>query len=329
MHCTSTGFALGMAFCLLLLAGVHQNVASTTDASGPRGCIVDCANSEEEPCGEQVNGGCCCEGPPAFSPLACGDIVCGNAWYDGSFRDTDWYEMVLTEPRAIRVSLTAEFAALLALVETDPPGSGDCADMTGLLDPYVMVEPCEAGVFEVTLPPGNWWIHVSPQFAMENYLCGTGPGPDGEWSYTLQVECLGACCLDVAPYCVVTWPSECAGTFLGAGSQCAETDCNYNGISDNCEIAAGLAEDCDGNEVPDDCDPDFDQDGLIDACDPDIDDDGVPNDSDVCDYTPLNLPPGMLEADGSVRGDLDGDCDVDLDDVTIMQARFTGPNRSH
>jgi hypothetical protein len=34
----------------------------------------------------------------------------------------------------------------------------------------------------------------------------------------------------------------------------------------------------------------------------------------------------FVESDGSVLGDLDGDCDVDLLDHAMMQARFTGPN---
>lgn len=52
-------------------------------------------------------------------------------------------------------------------------------------------------------------------------------------------------------------------------------------------------------------------------------DDGVPNELDVCDYTP---PGAQVEPDGGVLGDLDGDCDVDLEDFAIMQNRFTGPS---
>ncbi|MFH0980366.1 MAG: thrombospondin type 3 repeat-containing protein [Planctomycetota bacterium] len=103
-------------------------------------------------------------------------------------------------------------------------------------------------------------------------------------------------------------------------------DCNGNAIPDECDIAEGTSADCDGNGVPDECEADFDGDGLIDACDPDIDNDGVLNDADVCDYTPTSLPVQYVEPDGSVKGDLDGDCDVDLADYALMQQRFTGPN---
>jgi len=105
-----------------------------------------------------------------------------------------------------------------------------------------------------------------------------------------------------------------------------EADCNTNGIEDACDVDEGTSADCNSNSVPDECEPDFDGDGLIDACDPDIDNDGVPNEADVCDATPPSLPLQYVEPDGSVKGDLDGDCDVDLADFAMMQERFTGPN---
>ena len=106
----------------------------------------------------------------------------------------------------------------------------------------------------------------------------------------------------------------------------ADEDCNGNGVADHIDIAVGTSEDCNDSGVPDECELDFDGDGLIDDCDPDIDNDGVPNDDDVCDFTPTHLPPEYVEPDGSVKGDLDGDCDVDMEDFNMLQARFTGPN---
>lgn len=51
---------------------------------------------------------------------------------------------------------------------------------------------------------------------------------------------------------------------------------------DNILISYGMASDCDGNGVPDQCQPDCDADGLIDACAPDGDGDGVPDNCDNC-----------------------------------------------
>ncbi len=54
----------------------------------------------------------------------------------------------------------------------------------------------------------------------------------------------------------------------------------------------------------------------------DRDGDGVDDSVDVC----PNTPPGVLvDAQGRPRGDLDGDCDVDLDDFELFQASYTGP----
>ena len=111
------------------------------------------------------------------------------------------------------------------------------------------------------------------------------------------------------------------------------SDCNDNDILDECDMAdcdgSSWCDDCNGNGMLDVCEPDFDGDGLIDDCDPDIDNDGVPNEDDACNYTPLGAnivtdPDDPLY--GTLRGDLDGDCDCDLEDFALMQADFTGPN---
>ncbi len=44
-------------------------------------------------------------------------------------------------------------------------------------------------------------------------------------------------------------------------------DCNGNDIDDVTEILSGLAEDCDGNGVPDECQVDLNDNGIVDACD--------------------------------------------------------------
>jgi len=54
----------------------------------------------------------------------------------------------------------------------------------------------------------------------------------------------------------------------------------------------------------------------------DTDGDGVDDATDVCD----NTPPGIaVDGQGRPRGDIDRDCDVDLDDVALLQGNMTGP----
>ncbi len=114
-------------------------------------------------------------------------------------------------------------------------------------------------------------------------------------------------------------------------------DCNGNGVLDSCDMAdcdgASWCGDCNTNGVLDECEPDFDGDDTIDECDEDIDSDAVLNEVDVCDYTPLTaVKYGRVILDpedslyGTIRGDLDGDCDCDLEDYAILWQDRTGPN---
>jgi hypothetical protein len=88
---------------------------------------------------------------------------------------------------------------------------------------------------------------------------------------------------------------------------------------------AQTSDDCDGNFVPDECDPDFDGDGAIDACDLDSDGDGVPNSNDDCPFTPLGIPVGLV---GQPISDINGNCFIDLPDYgDIVPCLNTGgPN---
>jgi len=54
----------------------------------------------------------------------------------------------------------------------------------------------------------------------------------------------------------------------------------------------------------------------------DCDQDGIEDVDDVC---PCVAAPLGVDAFGRSLGDLDGDCDVDLDDYRILQGNFTGP----
>ena len=40
-------------------------------------------------------------------------------------------------------------------------------------------------------------------------------------------------------------------------------------------------------------------------------------------FTPVG---GFVKPHGTLRADLDGDCDVDTVDFSILQSEFTGPN---
>ena len=119
-------------------------------------------------------------------------------------------------------------------------------------------------------------------------------------------------------------------------------DCNLDDVPDDCQLDEN---DCDTNGIPDDCESNsdgdlvidacdncvdldnqdqanFDGDELGDVCDPDIDNDGVENELDVCDFTPTGA---TVDIEGRPLGDIDEDCDTDLDDFKLFQLGFTGP----
>ncbi|MHC5002535.1 MAG: hypothetical protein ACYTJ0_05370 [Planctomycetota bacterium] len=81
-------------------------------------------------------------------------------------------------------------------------------------------------------------------------------------------------------------------------------DCNTNGIPDACDISLGLATDLNGNDVPDNCEEDCNGNGVPDDVDiaqgtsQDGNGDGVPD-----------------ECAPDIPGDVDGDGDVDVDDL--------------
>ncbi|GAF84220.1 unnamed protein product, partial [marine sediment metagenome] len=161
------------------------------------------------------NGGCNLD-PPLFSDINCGDTYCSTAAWDGSYRDTDWYEIVVTEYTKFTWTVEADFYVLIGLVEMIPPGAGDCSSITGFLDPYTTGGPCEEiSITTDCLPPGTYWFFVAPDF---------GPIFDcNDYVATLTCVPCGACCIDSA--CSITTEADCislGGDYVGDGTDCGE-----------------------------------------------------------------------------------------------------------
>ena len=134
-------------------------------------------------------------------------------------------------------------------------------------------------------------------------LAGTGSG----WNY-LDNPTLTSCCnTDADSDGVMDCVDNCP-TVPNPG----QADCDHDGKGDACAISEGISTDCNGNGIPDNCEPATD----------DNDGDGVPNSIDVCPCTPTN---GTVDHAGRPVGDLDGDCDTDLKDYYLFQQGFTGP----
>ncbi|MDO8630932.1 MAG: hypothetical protein Q7R41_10605, partial [Phycisphaerales bacterium] len=70
-----------------------------------------------------------------------------------------------------------------------------------------------------------------------------------------------------------------------------EADCNNNGVADSCDLSSGTSEDCNSNTAPDECEPDCNRNGIPDTCETlgDTDGDGINDCDDEC---PLTTPRG-------------------------------------
>ena len=178
---------------------------------------------ELEACGDDTNGGCNAV-PEVFEAIECNTTICGTSWFDGSTRDTDWFELVLTEASVITMSLEAEFDALFGKIGQIVPGVPGCANTTGSVDPYAIPLECQWTTLSTEcLPAGTYYIFVAPQFT-NNYTCPS--------NYVLTVECepclfLGACCYNEGVDCVDNEIADCdaLGGIWYPDRDCASFQC--------------------------------------------------------------------------------------------------------
>jgi len=146
-------------------------------------CVVECppgAMPEGEPdCydgyDDVYNGGCNVYPIPVFQVIepACDPIViCGTT---GSYmvgtslrRDTDWFELNVTDDAMICIGGEAEVLAVFAILD----GRYDCWNTIGT---YELLDPCE--VASDICPwvgwQGAWWLVVAPHGFGPSFPCGS------------------------------------------------------------------------------------------------------------------------------------------------------------
>jgi len=158
-------------------------------------CVVDCpagSIDEGEDCipdeGDDVTNGGCNNDPPIFSSVACGETMCGTAntytFGTSNYRDTDWYELVLTEASEVTITAEAEFPFLAGFAEytAGTEGSGDCANTTGyFVTGYINAGACEETTASFTLTAGVWFLAVMPSVF---------EGVDCDAQYYFSVDCV-------------------------------------------------------------------------------------------------------------------------------------------
>jgi len=152
-------------------------VIVTSIAAAASAQCVDCppdATLEDEPnCGlndagvpdDFVNGGC--NSPePRFISIVLEETVCGLTAMntDTGARDTDWYELVLTEETHVIWRVVPENRVFIGIV--DNGGVPDCAEASCFLT-RAEGGLCFPQIATAVLPPGTWWLYVAPFFQDE------------------------------------------------------------------------------------------------------------------------------------------------------------------
>ncbi|MCO6438287.1 MAG: hypothetical protein J5J06_14425 [Phycisphaerae bacterium] len=231
-------------------------------------CTVVCpagADVEAEPvCGgnyvDSTNPGCDTIDAPQFTPLACGQTICGTS---GTFvgelpcvvdddcptdqtcsgdtcsggpfalRDTDWYEVEVDAEMSLRLLLSAEFQSAVFLID----GRGGCDGAETIA--FVREATCEELTLSRCLAPGTYYVVVAP-----DRFTGVACGSD----YMLSAECgacaVGACCFPDGS-CQPDQPrSACevaGGRYAGDNSSCTSAACAPTPPNDECPQANSIA----------------------------------------------------------------------------------------
>jgi len=128
------------------------------DIVAPPGSIA-----ESETCGTDANGGCnMAAGTETWEPVpSTGGTISGTMWADLSSRDTDWFQLVVTQSSTVTLTANADQLIVFGYITgTFTPGSPTCAAVTGIL-PASNAGPCNQSLINMgVLNPGTYWFFV-------------------------------------------------------------------------------------------------------------------------------------------------------------------------
>ncbi|MCX6303825.1 MAG: hypothetical protein NT040_02550 [Bacteroidetes bacterium] len=170
----------------LLRHGIQPPPTAVPMGSGP---CIDCATPENEPPvlgpdGIDVTNGGCWYQPEAFTNVVDGSVYCSNinTYLSGSdgYTESDWYRLVLTEPKTIYWSVNSPIDGQVAVA------SGPCATGT-----FIYVQYTSPGVYtySATLPAGEYyfvylssvWLGDGIPYPYMTRIATTPPGAPETW----------------------------------------------------------------------------------------------------------------------------------------------------
>jgi len=202
-------------------------------------CAVPPGIAENEPeCGPDYddiyNSGCNSSTAPGVIPTlpaADGDVYCGESGVfpsgTSTYRDTDWYRVVLTQPSDLSVTVTAEFPLQILMIDA---GSEDCVD-------YVIEESDveETPETPLTVSLRRWvetgetvvyWVWIGPSVWDLNIQCdGLGTyGDEYQAEFHVTPTPPAQVNYDIGP--LNTPFADLGNTTCGAGHDYDGPDCN-------------------------------------------------------------------------------------------------------
>jgi hypothetical protein len=132
---------------------------------------------------DYYNSGCNADtGTPPFSGVVSGDTICGrtgvfehinptNPNDTVTYRDTDWYRLVVTQPSELKVGGTGDFPLQILVMDG---GTEDCDDYEQLGSG--VAQPGDTLSFNYQVWPGAYWVWCGPDAWYADLWCdGTGP----------------------------------------------------------------------------------------------------------------------------------------------------------
>lgn len=171
-HLKSVALAAGSTYYIVIDGFKDQSgrYVLTIASSACAECVPDAVREDEPNCGlsedgrvsDFTNGGC--NSPvPVFTAIAAGQTFCGTVASDPTAcaRDTDWYELALTQETVVSWIVTAEFRCLVGIVENG--GIPDCRGVSGFVI-HTETAACQPSGVTAVLGPGTWWLYVAPFF---------------------------------------------------------------------------------------------------------------------------------------------------------------------
>ncbi len=212
---------------------------------------------------------------------------------------------------------------------SDPNGDGDPSDAQVFASATTVVANAGTDVFAtVDIPDtyvgpagtsffaGAMMDHQPDEYPAAMDYEGWGQGwIAGDMTYSLDPNDLAGGSTELQPY-IDSW--------LVRAEAVADNDCNDNDVPDECDIASGFSQDCDSNGLPDECEwLDCNSNGVHDPCDiltcdgsswcSDCNGNGIPDECDVASGTSEDCQPNGIpdecEEDCNENG-IPDDCDL-------------------